>query len=454
MKPTKLIIKNIGCIEDITLEITTTLVLFYGDIRQGKSTILNCIRWLFGANIPNDLIRHGEKEAYIRLDFSQGFVERSFYINKEGKQTARSIEAYLNNKKMSQTELTMLANPFLLDQDFFKNKTNTEKYRYFLEIFAIDTTEIDNKYFDVDKKAKELRSEIKGMGEINPVLIEQVDIESLNRQKQQIKDLLNKKYLENKNKNDELRKDFNSKKENAKQEYDLSYKDMNDKNALVSKAESYLQLLINIGYNGEEVFYWIQSLPKVKEVKLKEVEEPNYISELPDDSELIKIEEKITQASIINVHYEQYQKDLIKKSIKETKELELKMHEHTLRDLKKEKVLKLKTISDKIPGLTFDETGNFSYLDTSADMLSDSQLIELSSTLSALYPDGISIELIDRGESLNLASTNKANASIKKLIDYADQNKRNVLVTVVGDKPAKIEPEIGVFTVEQGKLLF
>jgi DNA repair exonuclease SbcCD ATPase subunit len=45
MKIQKLIIKNIGIIEDTTIEFNKPLLLFYGEIRQGKTTILNAVRW-------------------------------------------------------------------------------------------------------------------------------------------------------------------------------------------------------------------------------------------------------------------------------------------------------------------------------------------------------------------------------------------------------------------------
>ena len=52
MKPTKLIIKNIGKIPNETIEINKPLILFYGEIKQGKTTILNSVRWVCGGEFP------------------------------------------------------------------------------------------------------------------------------------------------------------------------------------------------------------------------------------------------------------------------------------------------------------------------------------------------------------------------------------------------------------------
>jgi hypothetical protein len=92
--------------------------------------------------------------------------------------------------------------------------------------------------------------------------------------------------------------------------------------------------------------------------------------------------------------------------------------------------------------LEFDEAGNFSYEGCQAGMLSTSQLMKLSSALSALYPEGFGIELLDRGESLG--------RSIFGFIDRAKAEHKTILATVVGEKPAEVPAEVGVFVVEQG----
>lgn len=87
MKPTRLVIKNIGMIADETIPIDKPLVLFYGEIKQGKSTILNAVRWVCGGEFPSDIIRHGQKEAKIELHFVEGSISRSWYRSKDGKET-------------------------------------------------------------------------------------------------------------------------------------------------------------------------------------------------------------------------------------------------------------------------------------------------------------------------------------------------------------------------------
>lgn len=75
-------------------------------------------------------------------------------------------------------------------------------------------------------------------------------------------------------------------------------------------------------------------------------------------------------------------------------------------------------------------------------MLSGSQIMKLSSELSALYPEGLGIDLIDRGESLG--------KSIFLFVDRAEKEEKTILATIVGERPADVPENIGVFVVEKG----
>src|ERR1035437_7518569 len=165
--PTKLIIKCIGKITESTIEINKPLILFYGEIRQGKSTILNCVRWVCGGEFPQDIIQHGAKEGSIELHFDGGMIGRSFYRSKDGTK-ARPVVFVRAGKPVPSpvSEIKRLLNPFLLDQDFLRNKTELERKRYFAELFAVDTTELDTELFNSEQTASQLRSKISGYGEI------------------------------------------------------------------------------------------------------------------------------------------------------------------------------------------------------------------------------------------------------------------------------------------------
>jgi hypothetical protein len=52
--------------------------------------------------------------------------------------------------------------------------------------------------------------------------------------------------------------------------------------------------------------------------------------------------------------------------------------------------------------------------------------------------------LLDRAESLG--------KSIFEYIDRAKAEKKTIMATIVGERPAKVSPEIGVFVVEDGRV--
>jgi len=118
--------------------------------------------------------------------------------------------------------------------------------------------------------------------------------------------------------------------------------------------------------------------------------------------------------------------------------------EANIKELRQQKLLKLSEINGKIEGLEANEKGLF-FENTSFDMLSTSQIMNLSSQLSSFYPEGFGIELIDHGESLG--------KSIFEFVNRAEKEEKTILATIVGEKPALVPENIGVFVIENGKLI-
>ena len=422
MKPTKLVIKNIGKIADETILIDKPLILFYGEIKQGKTTILNCVRWVCGGEFPDDIIRHGEKEGEIELHFDGGMIGRSFYRAKTGETKARAVVFVKNGKPLSSpvAEIKRLLNPFLLDQDFLRNKTELERKQYFTELFAVDTTELDTELFNSQRDAQALRAKIAGYGELDLTKVERVDAAAAQAKLQAINDDYDDACDKVNAANAEILSHNNSveRAENNKADIESALETHRKK---VKELEAQLAAI---------------KLPTRKELKPKPVK--------PDTSAL---EKQIQEAGATNVRAEQYQKNLERAKAKKADEEKLSAMEKRQREIKAEKQAKLKSISGTcgIEGLEFDEAGNFIYDGTTAGMISDSQIMRLSSELSALYPDGFGLDLIDRAESLG--------KSIFEFVDKAKAENKSILATIVGERPAKVPENVGVFVVENGKLL-
>ena len=412
MKITKLEIVNIGILKDVNETIDKPMILFYGDIKQGKTTILNAIKWCFGGAFPDDIIRHGEEEAWIHIHFPNGSIRREFYINKNGETVARSIQFIKDGSvvKSPVNEIKRLLNPFLLDQDHLKNMNETERNKFFVDLFGVDTSEEDQQITEAKKKAQELRIEIKAYGEIDTTEVECVDVDAKKMKLEGINHNYEAecKTVENLNKEPIAHNQTVDQKEVRKSELEKELADINT---------------------------WLKSNPRKE------------ITPTPQKPDTSQLEEEISNAKAQNVRYETYTANLEKKKEKDEKKEQLDKLEELQRKLTREKTAKLFEVSKTIgiKNLLFDENANLIYENTTMGMLSTSQVMQLSSELSKLYPEGFGFELIDRGESLG--------KSIFTFVNKAKAENKTILATIVGEKPADVPEEIGVFVVEQGQLV-
>lgn len=461
MKPTKLIIKNIGKIASETIAIDKPLILFYGEIKQGKTTILNSVRWVCGGEFPADIIRHGEKEGEIELHFDGGMIARSFYRAKDGSTKARAVTFVKSGRTVPSpvAEIKRFLNPFLLDQDFLRNKTELERKQYFTELFAVDTTALDTELFNNQRDATALRAKISGYGEIDLAKVNSVDTGSLKAELAKVRQDYQtaKSALES-----ELEK-MSQDHEKACAAIDAENSSIRAHNVGVDRIEAKRKSIeTSIEVFERQIEEAQKQVVRLKHEraaiapveKLPEKIKPPFpdrspiqrkILELqPDTSEL---EARIQNAAAQNVRAEQYAANKKRADAKAADEAALAALEKRGREIKAEKQTKLKSIGDScgISGLSFDETGNFIYDGTTAGMISDSQIMRLSSDLSALYPQGFGLDLIDRAESLG--------KSIFEFVDRAKAENKSILATIVGEKPAKVPTDVGVFVVEEGKLL-
>jgi DNA repair ATPase RecN len=425
LKATKLTIRNIGKIGNAVIEINKPLILFYGEIMEGKTTILNSIKFCFGGGFPSDIIKHGETEAEVMLEFEGGSITRQLYIGKDGKVKPRPIKLILNGKPIAEPtkKIKEFMNPFLLDQDHLRNMTELERQRYFIDLFDIDTSELDELIATAESEAKTLRITIKGYGEIDLTKYESVDISGLEAQK---KEIIEKYEAEIK-----IVDEFNT----TASEHDTQI--LLKENEIARLASEILELQLKLDrlkddkYLAEE---WIKSNPEIK---------PKVKPEAPNTSD---IDKKLSNAEANEVRVEQYKTNLAQSNKKKKDQKSLADYELQSRNAKKQKIELLKGISESsgIKKLSFDESGNFSYMGTQAGMLSTAQIMKLSSELSDLYPEGFGLDLIDRGESLG--------KSIFDFVKKAEDEEKTILATIVGQRPADVPGNIGVFVVENGEV--
>lgn len=453
MKVKKLTVKNIGPVGDIELSFESIpLILLYGDIRAGKTTILNSVRWVLGGKFPTDIIRHGETEAMIRLDTDTGSITREFYVGRDGTNKAREVVFMQHGQQVSNPvrELQKFLNPFLLDQDHLRNMTEPERKRFFVEIFGLDTSDLDEFIARNEQQAQVLRAEISGYGDIDlsgpntPINTEEIQkIKAQRQADHEAKQVERSKELQT------LRvsyatavQDANRFNQDARNHLHRRLIAQADADILRGQISALTQKLGAI----EE---FLKNNPRIAETSMPVP--PNRIAELesllqvsrPDTSDLDK---QLIDAAAYNEKVSQTQKNLDRQKEKLDREARLKSVIETLDGLRKDKIARLQVVQQncKVPGVKFDAVGNLTYEDTQAGMLSTSQVMKLSAALSALYPENFGLELIDRAESLG--------KSIFTFIEKAKAEDKTILATIVGEKPAIIPADVGVFVVENGQL--
>lgn len=436
MKVKQLVIKNIGIIKDETIELNKPLILFYGDLMQGKTTILNSVKWLLGGPYPSDIIRHGEQEASVTLEFENGSITREWYRQKpkngegSGATVDRPITFIKDGKviKRPVDEIKKFLNPYLLDNEYLKKMGDTERKAYFAQLFEVDTAEIDKEYDQLESSARDLRAAIKGMGEIDLTPVELVDIEAI---QQQMKAVVDAHTI-------------------AVQNIDMENDAIRDHNKALDKL---IDTRANLDKSIKDISKQIKRLQEQQAALKKEFTETERLIASSSKKELLakpaapdttELDNKIIAAVENNARYLQYKKNLERAKVKENNESTLSDLTARLRELKQAKVKKLAEISQTsgIAGLAFDEAGNFTYEGTSAAMLSTSQIMKLSNELSSLYPSGFGIDLIDRAESLG--------KSIFLFVEKAQQEEKTILASIVGEKPAVVPENVGVFVVNEG----
>ena len=97
MKVKKLTVKNIGKIEYQEIKLDKPLNIFYGEIKAGKTTLaINSIKLLFGGSFSKDIIRHGEDEGFVKLEFDNAMIKRRYRYSRNHEIKADPIE-YLSS---------------------------------------------------------------------------------------------------------------------------------------------------------------------------------------------------------------------------------------------------------------------------------------------------------------------------------------------------------------------
>jgi len=285
-------IQNFKSITDLEANFNGCTAIVTGGNNKGKTSFLKGIVDRVRFVRPDVMVKKGEKEGRgeLVLDSGERFVwefdtagkDKLTYITDEGR---KSVTKDLGSQFF----------PPVFDIDKFLQSSPKEQVKQLQAIVGLDFADIDSRY----KKAYDIRTERNREAELYHVKLEKmikapfvapVDISELLGKKDAEKARLNKVYLENKKTNDDLRTKFNSDKDGAL--------------VLASQCERCfiaLDTLTKAGYVGDAIQF-VADLKKA----IPEIKEPKYIEEMPDRTELDKIDSQIVEASETNAEAQKY----------------------------------------------------------------------------------------------------------------------------------------------------
>jgi len=459
MKALKLTIHNIGCIADTAIDINKPELVFYGEVMQGKTTILNAIRWVLGCAFPADILRHGTQEAFVQYEGLENdgkpfVIRREWYVGEDGTTKARPLIYTRAGIPVSKpvTALQQHANPFALDQDHLRNMGAAERNRFLVNLFGVDTYHEDQGIAAAQSTASQLRTKIAGYGIIDLTPVERADVQSLQNQLAEV----NARNNQNAEKARQIKADHEAAEREVKEAHSRiaaregALESVKTRIREVERQIGELQKQLVLLKDDEVLSAKAReeassvllpaAVEKAKHTGQRVLELDGYAPE-----STLAIVEQIAAAGAQNAKADAYEKAKVQAAARDADKQRLREQEAVVDQLKQKKVEKLQAIgaATGIPGLVFTEEG-FTFEGAAHDMISDSQMMRLSELLSAKYPEGLGISLIDRGESLG--------KSVLTLWKDAQQRNATVLVTVVGDKPAVVPDEVGAFVVENGQV--
>lgn len=399
IKVEEIYIKKFKIIEDFRQNLNGQSVIICGPNEKGKTTTISFIRYLMGD--PNVSSPNALPEGEIKITKGGKEYVLKAVIDNKGKSKIIVCADGMEDIRSGTLENLIGATSFDPFGFVEKSKTKAGRKEQVEDIKKLLPEEVQAdlaryeadvaaKYEErtglgKDLKAKEgfikqhaLYNEIPNLSSFKPV-----DVTELQAKKEAERARLNELYKTNKAANDEARANWNKTKATIDEECKVHNEKEESKQKIVKKTDEILVQLIELGYEGKEVFNWM--LSKQKEIKPSKVatdlypKEPVYVTEMPDDKELQAIDALILSASDANGKYKDAQ-DLLKK-IAEVETLRNQVGELTvLIDSGRQAISDaVKEMSSIINGLSYDDEGlMLNGVPVHPNSLSESQIVALA----------------------------------------------------------------------------
>ena len=109
-------IKNIGIIEDLSIDFQQGLNVLTGETGAGKTLIIDSLQMVSGGRFPKDMIRKGEKYSFVELCLyepeNENSVEGNIIVSREIYANGRNM-CKINGRMVTVTELKNFMKQFI-----------------------------------------------------------------------------------------------------------------------------------------------------------------------------------------------------------------------------------------------------------------------------------------------------------------------------------------------------
>ena len=139
-------IKNIGIIDDINIDLNEGFNVLTGETGAGKSLIIGSLQILAGGRFSKEIIRHGEKNAFVEASFfvpNNGFEDDTVIISRELNVSGKNV-CKINGRLVTVSELKSFMTNIIDIHGQNENQSllNISKHIELLDEYAFD--EIQN----------------------------------------------------------------------------------------------------------------------------------------------------------------------------------------------------------------------------------------------------------------------------------------------------------------------
>ena len=423
IKPIRMTVSNIGVVEHIEYNFDKSLLVFFGEVRQGKTTATStALNLLKGGAFPPGILREGTKQGFVKLDIEGGSITREFYVDpKDGLTKAHEIVFLRDNnpvpvKRPVEQLRALFGNPFLADGDFLKRMGPTDRKAFFVQLLNIDTGELDAEKKDILDQNLALQAKIDGYGDISEEPVLAVD-------KAPIKAAIATRKQEHASKVagwqselDGLRLEWQSGKRHsleiaeqqlASGERAISQNQSNqaELRKQLAKLEADLDALRVAQTTQSHAVHVLKEEVALTPRPGTEAARNKLKAQIATPCDTSDLDQQLEDAAAQDVRVQTYQANLVKIEQRKRDNELLGVNKDRLKEIKELKAQMLAKIAEDsgIKDLAFDEDGDFVFEKTVNGMISTSQHARLALALKSLLSGRRApIEICDRAESLGV----------------------------------------------------